>query len=879
MVEVADSVYIDIFVPMKNPHRLTHTIVGLICLFFSAKLPAKSLGGNTEVTLSDLPAESIGKFPIQQPEYTGEVKQLLVLNDRWLVLGVYDLPQVVAKMDEFSGGQLLKAVADWEQGLKEGRKDWGAYKKPGEIHKEYLVAAREAMGERKLDSPDAFEITSLDDPDYPSTIHPTRATRSLVSLGGSRVPGGHEVNYAQYCILELPKPLKSGKKYTINVQDRGSVAFTFDEMSLVSRAIKVNQAGYLSGAGKKFAYLGAFGGEFGPVPFDHAQEFRVINTQTGEVALTGPVRLVEKNPHFTPKGNDPPETPRPSMYGEDVFEMDLSSLKADGTFFITIPGVGRSWPFRHGRHAPGEAFYTAARGFFHQRAATALEQPHTFWTRPKSTMHDKIYEGRYVAFPQQSSSPKDFPIFDAVGGTMDLTRYTENVIGGWYDAADWDRNQTHYVAIFDMLRAYEAAPQNFTDGQLNLPESGDGTPDLLNEVAWGLECWRRSQNEQGGVSGFIETNTHPSYDDEKHPYAFSVRTRWASLIYAAAAAHYARLVKPFNPEQSKVYAESAKRAWDFGIRPENSLGKITLEAKTKRGAGEPYTREWEETEAMVAPYRVHAALQLNRLTGDPAYLENIGEIAAQGTGPFQWSFSHKDFSAWIYADLALDPDKRLPADLVEKWRKRYIDSADALLAEMESMPYRQTWPRNKDYWAGWGASTVTNFNRNLFIAWKLTGDQKYRDAIALNLDYMLGANPLGMSWTTGIGYVYPIDIQHSNSENDGIMDPVPGLTIYGLNGGPAMHYRGRELVWESPGPDGQKVSFMNEANKRVPFFRSWSAHPHVNVGQCEFTVHETNASTLFSTAVLMDEGWMPTDELKKRGPRREELLFGLWPIP
>jgi len=864
---------------MKNPHRLTHTIVGLICLFFSAKLPAKSLGGNTEVTLSDLPAESIGKFPIQQPEYTGEVKQLLVLNDRWLVLGVYDLPQVVAKMDEFSGGQLLKAVADWEQGLKEGRKDWGAYKKPGEIHKEYLVAAREAMGERKLDSPDAFEITSLDDPDYPSTIHPTRATRSLVSLGGSRVPGGHEVNYAQYCILELPKPLKSGKKYTINVQDRGSVAFTFDEMSLVSRAIKVNQAGYLSGAGKKFAYLGAFGGEFGPVPFDHAQEFRVINTQTGEVALTGPVRLVEKNPHFTPKGNDPPETPRPSMYGEDVFEMDLSSLKADGTFFITIPGVGRSWPFRHGRHAPGEAFYTAARGFFHQRAATALEQPHTFWTRPKSTMHDKIYEGRYVAFPQQSSSPKDFPIFDAVGGTMDLTRYTENVIGGWYDAADWDRNQTHYVAIFDMLRAYEAAPQNFTDGQLNLPESGDGTPDLLNEVAWGLECWRRSQNEQGGVSGFIETNTHPSYDDEKHPYAFSVRTRWASLIYAAAAAHYARLVKPFNPEQSKVYAESAKRAWDFGIRPENSLGKITLEAKTKRGAGEPYTREWEETEAMVAPYRVHAALQLNRLTGDPAYLENIGEIAAQGTGPFQWSFSHKDFSAWIYADLALDPDKRLPADLVEKWRKRYIDSADALLAEMESMPYRQTWPRNKDYWAGWGASTVTNFNRNLFIAWKLTGDQKYRDAIALNLDYMLGANPLGMSWTTGIGYVYPIDIQHSNSENDGIMDPVPGLTIYGLNGGPAMHYRGRELVWESPGPDGQKVSFMNEANKRVPFFRSWSAHPHVNVGQCEFTVHETNASTLFSTAVLMDEGWMPTDELKKRGPRREELLFGLWPIP
>ena len=831
------------------------------------------------MTLSDLPAESIGKYPIQQPEYSGEVRQLLVLNDRWLVLGLHDFPKVVEKMDEYSGGQLLKAVEDWEQGLKEGRKDWGAYKKPGEIRKEYLVAAREAVGERKLDSPDAFGVTSSDDADFVSAVNPARVTRTLVSLGGSRVPGGHEVNYGQYCILELPKPLKSGKKYTVTVGDRGAVTFTFDEMSLVSRAIKVNQAGYQSESGKKFAYLGAFGYELGPVPFDQAREFRVIDTRTGDVVLTGPVRLVEKDPHFAPKGDDPPETPRPSMYGEDVYEMDLSALKADGTFFITIPGVGRSWPFRHGPHAYGEAFYTAARGFYHQRAATALEQPHTAWTRPKSTMHDKIYEARYLAFPQQTGGPKELPIFDAVGGTMDLTRFTEGVVGGWYDAADWDRNQTHYVAVFDMMRAYEAAPQNFTDGQLNLPESGDGTPDLLNEVAWGLECWRRSQNEKGGVSGFIETNTHPGYDEEKHPYAFSMRTRWSSLIYAAAAAQYARLVKPFNPEQSELYAQSAKRAWDFGIHPENSLGKITLEARTKRGEGDPYTREWEETDAIVAPYRVHAALQLNRLTGDPAYLENIGELAAQGLGPFQWSFSHKDFSAWIYADLALDPDKRLPADVVEKWRKRYIESADSLLAEMESMPYRQTWPRSKDYWAAWGASTVTNFNRNLFIAWKLTGDPKYRDAIALNTDFMLGANPLGMSWTTGIGSVYPIDIQHANSENDGIIDPVPGLTIYGINGGPPMHYRGRDLVWESQGPDGEKVSFMNEANKKVPFFRSWSAHPHINVGQCEFTVHETNASTLFSTAVLMDEGWKPTDELKKRGPRREELLFGFWPMP
>lgn len=864
--------------PAKKFH---HHLLLASALILGAALPVQAipLGGNSGVALSGLPQQKQGKFPIQQPVYSGQVKQLLPLNDRWVVVGIYDLPEVAAKLDELSGGRLFQAHQNWINAEANGRKDWEAFHAPAKIQKEFLVTAREALGERALDLPSAYSISSPGDPNYSKPREPAKATRTMVALGGSRQPGMHETDYAHYAILELPEAMKPGQKYTIKVGERGSVTFTYDEMSLVSRAIKVNQAGYLPDAGKKLAYLGAFGAELGPVPFEQAKEFKVVDVKTGDVVLTGPVQLIEKNPLFAPKTKDPDEPARPAMYGEDVYGIDLSPLKAEGDFFITIPGVGRSWTFRHAPDAYGEAFYTAARGFFHQRAATAIGQPQTSWGRPKSTMHDKIYEGGYVAFPQQTGGPKELPIFDAVGATINLEKFTENVIGGWYDAADWDRNQAHYVAAFDMLNAFEAAPGKFTDGQLNLPESGDGTPDILNEVAWGLECWRRSQDERGGISGFIETNTHPGYDEEKHPYSFSMRTRWASLIYAAAAAQYARLVKPFDAKQSALYAESAKRAWAFGTNPENSLGKITLQAKKDRGTKDPYTREWEETDAMVAPYRVHAAMQLNRLTGDPVYLENIEQFSKEGLGPFQWSFSHKDFSAWLYADLALDPDKRLPADLVEAWRKKYIDSADALLTEMEGMPYKQTWPRSKDYWAAWGASTVTNFNRNLFIAYKLTGDKKYLDAIALNTDYMLGANPLGMSWTTGIGYVYPIDIQHHNSETDGIMDPVPGITIYGINGGPAMHYRGRDFAWDSKTPDGQAVAFLKAENRTVPFFRGWSAHPHVNVGQCEFTVHETMASTVFSTAVLLGQGWIPGDELKKRGPRQEDLLFGYWPMP
>lgn len=859
---------------MKKNLLLISLLAGL-----AASASAKMLNTRTDVPLSGLPAEREGKFPLLMPAYTGQVKSLQVLNDRWIVVGLYDVPEVAARIDVLSTGKLTEAVTQWNEGEKKGQPHWGAWQMFPKLLKTYLVQAREDLGERSLDQPSSYAIGSSDDPSYRKAQNPNRATHTYISLGGNRIQGMHETDYGHYGILELPEPMQNGRSYTLRVKDRGEVTFTFDELRTVSRAIKVNQAGYLPDAPVKLAYLGAYGYELGPVPFDQAMEFKVIDAQTGKEVLTGPVQLVERNPLFAPKNKDDDPAKRPSMYGEDVYAMDLAGLKAEGNFFITIPGVGRSWTFRHGKDAYGEAFYVAMRGFYHQRAATALEAPYTAWTRPKSTMHDTIYEAGYVAFPRQAGGPKELPIFDAVGGTLDRTRFTTNVIGGWYDAADWDRNEAHYVAAFDMMRAYQAAPSRFTDGQLNLPESGDGIPDLLNEVQWGLECWRRSQNAEGGVSGFIESNTHAGYNEAKHPFAFSMRTRWSSLTYAAAAAQFARLVKPFDAERSKLYQESALKAWAFGTNPANSLGKITLHAKTNRGAGEPYTREWEETDKMVAPYRLHAALELNRLTGDPAYLENIGALADAGQGPFQWMFSHKDYSGWMYADLALDPEKRLPAEVVEKWRKAFLQSADALLKDMEGTPYRQTWPRAKDYWAAWGASVVVNFNRCLFIAWQLTGDPKYREALILNSDFMLGANPLGMSWTTGIGFVYPVDIQHHNSETDGLMDPVPGITLYGITGGPAMHYRGREFVWDSKGPDDKLVSFLKEENRKVPFYRGWSTHPHVNTAQCEFTVHETSAATMFTTAILLSEGWKPGEELKNRGPRRDDLMFGYWCSP
>ncbi|MBM4050560.1 MAG: hypothetical protein FJ279_36150, partial [Planctomycetes bacterium] len=582
-----------------------------------------------------------------------------------------------------------------------------------------------------------------------------------------------------------------------------------------SRALKVNQVGYLPDAKGKFAYLGACLWEFGPHDFSFAREFKVVSVATGEVVHKGEVRLREKNPRFAPrpdKGDDPAQ--RPLIAGEDVYELDLSGLKAEGEFFITIPGVGRSWTFRHAKDAYAEAFYTACRGLYHQRCGIALEEKYTPWTRIQCHT-DPIYESGHIPFGPGADfkPPKGYEVFDVFGATTDLTRQTTNPRGGWHDAADWDRNIAHYTCVFDLLNAYELWPSKFSDGQLHIPESGNGIPDILDEAEFGLEVWKRSMTPDGGVAGMVETWTHPKIDDPNVKYSYSRRTRWSSLLFAAGAAQFAHLVKPFGADKAREYEALARKAYAFGSNPVNSLGKVAIQARKGRGKGDAYTLEWEEKDSMIQPFLVHAKLRLCILTGDTSYLKDVPKLVEGVLPPFQWPNRWQDYSAWLYFDIAHKLADKLPAETVRKWKDFFVGKGTERAGMNEAMPYRCSWPRHQDYWMGWGASVMTNYSRAELMAQALTGDEKLRDAAVQNADFMLGANPLGLSFTTGLGYAYPIDIQHANSENDAVMDPVPGITIYGLTGGSYMQLRNN--VWRSPTASGAKdyVDFMKPANQ------------------------------------------------------------------
>jgi len=855
-----------------------------LTLFIFILFTTLSLQSNAEIQ-DKMFTHLMQSQPIDQPQYNG-IERVIVLSENWIVVVTHNTDKVKQELDRLSKGQYSRD--------------------PKKAIKTHWVAAREAAGERKLDRADFYNLKGKVESNYRKGGHPIKLVKWILPVGGEPYPS-FVADFAHYSYLQLSKPLVDGHEYTITLGDGRSATFVYDERKTVSPAIEVNQAGYLPDINPKYAYVSLYvptiGTPEGALPA--SMTFKVIDAQTGDEVLNGPVKLREKDPRVRNNEKQP-------LTGTTVYEINLGALKQEGYYYITIPGVGRSWPFRVGEGALGDAFYTAARGLYHQRASTALESPFTEWTRDKCNW-GKLYDSPHIPFINNVPAPKNYKPFDVIGrrwqeikGKLDQQKSYPNLPGGWHDAGDYDRRLQHYTVVFDLLNLYEMKPNSFFDGQLNIPESGNGIPDILDEAEFGLRVWLNSQNTRGdgGVAGAIETIGHPLFCDQNVRWFYSKRTRWSSYLYAAAAAQLAHLVKPFNPALSKAYADSARLAYQFALSSKSVIKgekewAAKIPAAENRGTGRKYDYSFGEKWDYNAPYNIAARLQLYRLTKDDTYLKPFDsnketaldkllekELSQAKRGPYaRPTFRELDFSPWLYYGvLTTELDGKLPKPLIKKYKEMYINKADELVRLSKEMPYRRSKDRSVYGKMAWGFGTVTNYARALLIGHHITNNNEYRRVASYNLDYTLGANPMGLSWTTGIGWAYPVPIQHGISRDVLTLDePIPGITIYG----PVSQPEGptpldMQLLW---GMDvGNTVVYFINPNgkyhpKNVPLLRRWMAHPSKLVSQNEFTVFETMSPTIFVLGYLMEEDWMPQNYLIEREPRTRSELFGLWYLP
>ncbi len=628
-----------------------------------------------------------------------------------------------------------------------------------------------------------------------------------------------------------------------------------------SPVFKVNQVGYMPGQ-TKFAYMGAW---LGPVfgawrPHAPLKGWELVDAISGKTILQ---RVGDNAPsHRVDDATTKEGTP---FTGEFTYEMDFSSVTNEGTYFVRVEGVGRSENFQIWRGAAEEAFRVHMGGLYQKRCGIAKTEPYTHWTA--GACHTNVVRGTFA--PEEGSLPKGIRWFDVIRHNTDWENGEKIAVsGGWHDAADYDRRPMHLSVVNALCAVYLMKPGNFRDGQLAIPENTNGIPDVLDEAEWGLRHLLQVQQENGGVGTWIESTLHPGpgnvAEKDEMRYAVSRATRASSLSYAAHAALLARCHDSFR----RRYLESAKRAWDFAMRERPARETFVVERKSGIMSRERLQVGWSEPAVLPADAFVKAAVNLNALTGESVYLDELrkrkGEIDAHFK-KHEWRWSALTFSG----ERALG----LPDDvawLMKQWERKVLNRAKDMVNQVNAAyAYRCPWwfpGKGSCHAMSWGSSHPLRRAQTLIAAHAITGDGKYLDAAFAALDFHNGCNPVGTTLTSGLGRVCPVVFLDLPSYVDGIAEFVPGISPYRWNYG--MPAKAVELVY------GGDKSFA----VKWPIWRRWGNVENLTVAASEYTVWETIAPAASVCGYLLEPTETPppvrpapVDDVRK--------LPGYWTMP
>ena len=191
-------------------------------------------------------------------------------------------------------------------------------------------------------------------------------------------------------------------------------------------------------------------------------------------------------------------------------------------------------------------------------------------------------------------------------------------VGGWHDAGDYGRYVVNSgISTGSVLWAYELFPAKVGNVKLNIPESGNGTPDILNEARFNLEWMLKMQDDDGGVwhkqtsthfSGFVmpQDDTLPSEVIGTGSAPFKSTCATADL--AAVAAIAARVYAPFDTKFAARNLAAAKKAWQWAEQNPNVTFK-----------NPPGVSTGEYGDNNCSDERLWAAAELWRTTGDASY--------------------------------------------------------------------------------------------------------------------------------------------------------------------------------------------------------------------------------------------------------------------
>lgn len=531
--------------------------------------------------------------------------------------------------------------------------------------------------------------------------------------------------------------------------------------------VVVDQFGYLPGMAKVAVIRTPALG------FDHKRAwapptaFEVVDADSGEVVLAG---------EAVPWGGG--KMDRSS--GDRAWRFDFSALGTPGRYFVrAAEGTARSYVFEVGEDVYREVLRQAFRTFFYQRAGFEKRAPfaETPWE-----------DGASHLGPLQDGEARRF---DAPGDAATA----RNLRGGWYDAGDYNK-YTNWTAnyVVGLLHAFTEQPAPWGD-DFGIPESGNGVPDLLDEVRWGVEWLQRMQEADGACLSIVglDHGSPPSAADG--PSLYGPPSTSASRSCAAAFAFAASVFADNGLDAlAPALAERAVRAFDWAEANPGVVFRNNDPAFGSQGLG---AGQQEVDDAERRRLRTRAAIYLLGLTGDARF----AAIARDGYAEFELVRNHwlnpwgaRDVRALLYYAALDGADAGARQVIADRFRAAM--RADHMLGAFSGD--RDPYLAHLDTYT-WGSSSVkSNVGAYYLDLLALGGDgvdaATLRDYAGHYLHYLHGVNPLSKAYLSNMrrfGAENPVASFYHSWFTDGsaLWDdirtsrygPAPGFLVGGPN--------------------------------------------------------------------------------------------------
>lgn len=469
--------------------------------------------------------------------------------------------------------------------------------------------------------------------------------------------------------------------------------------------------------------------------------------------------------------------------GDKVWWLDFSAVTTPGTYYIyDAANNARSYEFRIGNDVYNDLLMHACRVFYYQRCGEA-----------KSAQHAGVHYNDGVCHHGNLQDLNCRAVTDPTNAAL-----ARDLSGGWHDAGDYNK-YTNFVnaPAHYLLEAYQQRPAVFADNW-NLPESGNGIPDVLDELKVELDWLLKMQLPNGSAlmkvstAGF-QSASPPSTDNAQRFYgeAASSATRSIAGIFAHAALVYRGLPNLAMQAYGDTLLARAGLAWNW-LQANPGYSNYS---NTGFGSANPEVSPYDQDALSFT-----AAVYLFAATGSATYRSYVDSHYSQ-LHAMQWTFWYPFESNYQNALLFYTQVPGATTAVVTAIRANCVQSVSAnnveLLAAWQNAvdPYRAylttqnyTWGSNQ-----FKCESASILNNMRVYGLDVPNHAAYGDAAAGYIHFMHGVNATGFVFLTNAdtcGADVPVRSIYHGWFGDGTafddvpnyIGPPPGYVPGGING-------------------------------------------------------------------------------------------------